>query len=276
MSKGKQEIFGMIPVRVLSKTTHNELIALCTISSFQGGNEYAFPSLDALAERSGITKQAFSKAATGLFKKGFINRKKRYGSTNIYFVVWHIEDLEAIKDSNKKVKKHKFKQSSESIGYLNQSDIVHPNNSDVDYRIQSDDIYKNNIKEHNTITEPDKIKSLTEQLKDLASDNSIAYTEDVNQDRLFQNKLMSEIANCTNDKILERANQYIAIRKNPKAPTWINSDKFGFKFLKFNWDRIEIEYNVNKQKSNVVKFERSEKEKPVFDSTDFDKMKGII
>lgn len=96
--------------------------------------------------------------------------------------------------------------------------------------------------------------TLSEQLKELAEKNNIPYTEDVNQDRLFLNKLMQEIKNCTNEKILERAEQFFSISKRDKKPAWIYSMKFGFKFLKFKWDEIEMEYNQNKPQ--VMEFKK--------------------
>lgn len=261
MGKGKQEIFGMVPVRLLSKTTHNELIALCTISSFQGGNDYAFPSLDVLAERSGISKQAFSKATTGLFKKGFIHRKKRYGSTNIYFVVWHIEDLDSIKESNKKAKKHKFKQSSDSIGYLNKSDADDTNKSDADGHIESDDILKEQLKEQVKISESgsEKIQSLPSKIQELASKNNIEYSQSLRDDNNFIGHIQGKIANATNERIYEQAEKFVWLWNNCKPrPAFMNKRLFGFKQLCFSWDEIEAEYNARKPKTNVLKFERAE------------------
>lgn len=106
MANGKLELYGMTPIRALPITTHNELIALTTISSFQGQNEIAFPGLDKLAERSGLSKQAFSKAATGLVRKNLVNRKRRYGSSNIYFVVWEFADKAQIKKRKRCRKKY--------------------------------------------------------------------------------------------------------------------------------------------------------------------------
>jgi len=91
-----------------------------------------------------------------------------------------------------------------------------------------------------------KIKSLSEQLQELAEKNNIPYTDDVRQDNNFHSKLMLEIKNCTNEKILERATQFVAIAKRDKKPSWVLTNKLGFKTLKFKWDDIEMEYKAGK------------------------------
>lgn len=91
-----------------------------------------------------------------------------------------------------------------------------------------------------------KIKSLSEQLQELAEKNNIPYTDDVRQDNNFHSKLMLEIKNCTNEKILERANQFVSIAKRDKKPSWVLTNKLGFKTLKFKWDDIEMEYKAGK------------------------------
>ena len=153
MANGKLELYGMTPIRALPITTHNELIALTTISSFQGQNEAAFPGLDKLAERSGLSKQAFSKAVTGLVKKNLVNRRRRYGSSNIYFVVWEFADKAQIKkenDAERRMSRAKILakniQLSESIRYSSGSDVDCQNDSDVSYPNSSDDILKEQYK----------------------------------------------------------------------------------------------------------------------------------
>lgn len=91
-----------------------------------------------------------------------------------------------------------------------------------------------------------KSKTLSEQLQELAETNNIPYTEDIRQDNNFHSKLMMEIKNCTNEKILERAKQFVAIAKRDKKPSWILTNKLGFKTLKFKWDDIEMEYKAGK------------------------------
>lgn len=279
MANGKLELYGMTPIRALSMTTHNELIALTTISSFQGQNETAFPGLDKLSERSGISKQAFSKAVTGLVKKNLVNRKRRYGSSNIYFVVWEFADKAEIKkenDAERRMSRAKILakniQSSESIGYIKESDHDYPNDSDVSYPNGSDDI----LKEQNKITElKEHTLTLSEQLKELAEKNGLTYSINTREQNLFQNKLSMEMG-LTNDRILEQANRFFEIVKRDQKQTWIHSFSFGFKFLQFNWDKIDAWHNANK--SNVVKFiQPTEKKAPAkFSDNDLDSLKEFL
>ena len=166
MANGKLELYGMTPIRALPITTHNELIALTTISSFQGQNEAAFPGLDKLAERSGLSKQAFSKAVTGLVKKNLVNRRRRYGSSNIYFVVWEFADKAQIKkenDAERRMSRAKILakniQLSESIRYSSGSDVDCQNDSDVSYPNGSDDILKEQYKRTELKEQPEKLTS---------------------------------------------------------------------------------------------------------------------
>lgn len=108
-------------------------------------------------------------------------------------------------------------------------------------------------------------KSLSKQLQELAETNNIPYTEDIRQDNNFHSKLMMEIKNCTNDKILERAKQFVAIAKRDKKPEWVKTSKLGFKTLKFKWDDIEMEYNKDRP-SNVTPFPtKKEPIRPTYD-----------
>ena len=44
------------------------------------------------------------------------------------------------------------------------------------------------------------------------------------------------------------------IAKNQFKPNWLMSDGFGFKFLAFNWDKIEALYNQSKPKILIKKW----------------------
>jgi DNA-binding MarR family transcriptional regulator len=102
-SRKRIGIYGSTPIDALPLTTHNELKALVAISSFQGADEYAFPSMEKLALRADLSLSALSKAVTGLVRKELVSRKKRYGHSNIYYLLHKTESKEEIKAENKKV-----------------------------------------------------------------------------------------------------------------------------------------------------------------------------
>lgn len=220
--KGKQEIYGSIPVRAFQITTHNELIALGTISSFQGTNETAFPGLDKLAQRSGLSPQAFSKAATGLFRKGLIDRKRRYGTSNVYFVIWEFETKEEIKSENNSERKKqraeklaKNRQSSEPFGYLNRSDDDYPSHSDVSYPNDSDNI----VKEHNkrTVVKEQREElthsflNLRSQLKERIESLGQRYISNDSKENTAINNWM--LAGCQPVDVLDTFNKLVKIKE---------------------------------------------------------------
>ena len=280
MANGKLELYGMTPIRALSMTTHNELIALTTISSFQGQNETAFPGLDKLSERSGISKQAFSKAVTGLVKKNLVNRKRRYGSSNIYFVVWEFADKAEIKkenDAERRMSRAKILakniQLSESLGYINESDHDYPNDSDISYPNESDDI----LKEQNKRTELKEhaIVTLPTQLKEFAKQNNLVYEMNVREDQKAQSKFVTELSQ-TNEQILAQVERLKPILKDSSCDWWSKTNSFGFNFLLKNWGRIDAWHNANK--SNVVKFvQPTEKKAPAkFSDNDLNSLKEFL
>jgi hypothetical protein len=155
-------MFGMVPIYALHKITSiNELKALTGISSYQGTNMEAFPSLDKLAARIGLSLQATSVAISGLVKKNIVVRKRNYGKVNTYYVLHETESQEGNLQHNRQVKKKirsgKLKQSmqlSENIGYQRSSDIDNPITPDVDNPISSDIILKEHSKQQHKITDP--------------------------------------------------------------------------------------------------------------------------
>ncbi len=131
---------------------------------------------------------------------------------------------------------------------------------------QLNQLTKNNIQ--NTPT-------LSEQLKELAEKNGLTYSINTREQNLFHNKLSMEMG-LTNDKILEQANRFFEIVKRDQKQTWIHSFSFSFKFLQFNWDKIDAWHNANK--SNVVKFiHPTEKKAPAkFSDNDLDSLKEFL
>ena len=162
-SRNKIGIFGSVPLFAIPLTTHNELKALVAISSFQGSDEFAFPSMEKLALRADLSLSALSKAVTGLVKKELVSRKKRYGHSNIYFLLYKTESLDEIKADNKKVtamqRARNKRKNSDALNQLdnrNEQDKHALNQLDHDALNEQDDILKEHskrtfIKEHTPV-----------------------------------------------------------------------------------------------------------------------------
>lgn len=137
---------------------------------------------------------------------------------------------------------------------------------------QSHATYNKNKEQQQTI----KTLTLSEQLKELAIKNNLTYSANPDEQGLFLNKLMR--LNYTNERILEQANRFFEIVKRDPKLNWIHAYSFGFKFLQFNWDKIEAWHNANK--SQVVQFKKPEnqkpKEKPSFSVNDLDSLKEFL
>jgi len=115
--------------------------------------------------------------------------------------------------------------------------------------------------------------TLSEQLKDLALKHNLTYSNNPNEQSLFLNKLMN--LNYTNDRILEQAHRFFEIVKREPKLNWIHSFSFGFKFLQFNWDKIEAWHNQNKPQ--VREFKKPEpKAKPIFAANELDAMERFL
>ena len=134
--------------------------------------------------------------------------------------------------------------------------------------------YKDNNKDNNK--DIPSTLTLSEQLKELAIKNDLTYSENPDEQGLFHNKLMR--LNKSNDRILEQANRFFEIVKRDPKLNWIHAYSFGFKFLQFNWDKIEAWHNANK--SQVVQFKKPENEKPKgkpsFSANDLDSLKEFL
>ena len=154
-----------------------------------------------------------------------------------------------------------------------------PENDKSNSRKQEMEIPKSG--NHDTDNKPDikpdnkNIPTLSEQLKELAEKNGLTYSINTREQNLFQNKLSMEMG-LTNDKILDQANRFFDIVKRDQKQTWIHSFSFGFKFLQFNWDKIDAWHNANK--SNVVKFiQPTEKKAPAkFSDNDLNSLKEFL
>lgn len=132
---------------------------------------------------------------------------------------------------------------------------------------QLNQLPKTNTKEHTP--------NLSEQLKELAIKNNLTYSANPNEQNLFLNKLMN--LNYTNDRILEQANRFFVIAKRDPKLNWIHSFSFGFKFLQFNWDKIEAWHNANKPQVREFKKPETKQSPPAkFSSTDLNSLKEFL
>lgn len=259
-SRRKIGIFGSVPVFALPEINSvNELKALVGISSYQGVNDEAFPSIKKLAERIGLSEPATSTAVSGLVRKDLVGRKRNYGKTNTYFLLYETESQSEIKIHNREEKKkarakrllenieiHNQKsQSFESLEHSKASNHESSNSSNHEHSKASNDILKEHLKEQGTITSAPIEKSLPIQLKELALKHNLVPATDLKNERLFQNKLTIEMS-LTNEKILEQAHRFFEILKKEPSLNWLQNDAFGFKHLQFNWDKINAWHNKNK------------------------------
>jgi hypothetical protein len=85
-------IYGIVPIDILKDVTLNQLKVYIAIASFQGNNENAFPGMDALAKRASLIESATSKAVSELVEKGYVERKRRYGKSNLYRILVPCDD----------------------------------------------------------------------------------------------------------------------------------------------------------------------------------------
>jgi hypothetical protein len=139
-------------------------------------------------------------------------------------------------------------------------------------------------KQLNQLTKPitkeieiEKIQTLPSKLKELALKNNIEYSQSIRDDNNFISHIQQKISNATNERIFEQGEKFVWLWNNCKPrPAFMTKRLFGFKQLCFSWDEIEAEYSAKKPKTNVVKFERTEKEKPVFDSNTLAQMTGFL
>ena len=71
------EIYGSAPISLLqSGCTLNELKAYIAIDSFQGAGDLAFPKVEQLAKRAGMSVSACSMAISRLEENGWVFRKR--------------------------------------------------------------------------------------------------------------------------------------------------------------------------------------------------------
>ena len=93
--------FTMIPNLLLDYAhtldiTPSELVVLINIESFRWNTRPAFPSVQRLADRTGMSERHITRLVTSLAKKGILQRKRRRNKTNAYELRPLIERLNEI------------------------------------------------------------------------------------------------------------------------------------------------------------------------------------
>ena len=100
------EIYGSAPISLLqSGCTLNELKAYIAIDSFQGAGDLAFPKVEQLAKRAGMSVSACSMAISKLEYNGWIFRKRNYGKANSYVCLVSAMNIKELEKKNKRVER---------------------------------------------------------------------------------------------------------------------------------------------------------------------------
>ena len=208
----------------------------------QGGRKKnALLSISRLVQLTGLSRQGVLNSRRNLFNDGWI-MYKLFGGMSSYAIIDRHEEF-------------KRKQESNELTDTSQQSLPDQSNELTDTSQQSGHIKESEIK---TIKEIEiNTPTLSQQLKELAEKNGLTYSINTREQNLFQNKLSMEMG-LTNEQILEQANRFFEIVTRDKKQSWIHSFSFGFKFLQFNWDKIDAWHNANK--SNVVKFPKYDME----------------
>ena len=296
-SRNKIGIFGSVPLFAIPLTTHNELKALVAISSFQGSDEFAFPSMDKLALRADLSLSALSKAVTGLVKKELVSRKKRYGHSNIYFLLYKTESLDEIKADNKKVtamqRARNKRKNSDALNQLdnrNEQDKHALNQLDHDALNEQDDILKEHSKRTELKEHPEKLTSskfieYKNRLRSIDEKFNLSYLESSKANQYYE-QAQKKYEELNSNKSFSEF--FESILAKLEKLTSQKLDRFAFKqgftiesLVKFDLQgcaKVEAWFNdcypqVAKQ---VIQQKPPVKEKPSFSANDLDSLKEFL
>ena len=183
------EIYGSAPISLLqSGCTLNELKAYIAIDSFQGAGDLAFPKVEQLARRAGMSVSACSMAISKLEYNGWIFRKRNYGKANSYVCLVSAMTTDELKKKNKRVERveaarknisrysekqnhpeHSEKQNIHATENQNEQHFEkqgdeHSENQNADYSEKQNDIlkdqYKRSLEKNNIKDQEDPAPSL--------------------------------------------------------------------------------------------------------------------
>lgn len=82
--------------RMTPEITHSEAIFIIHLMQFKWTERSPFPSYRRLADRMGVTEISIKRYARAMEKKGYLQRAKRTGRTNVFHLTGLIDQLNAI------------------------------------------------------------------------------------------------------------------------------------------------------------------------------------
>lgn len=186
------EIYGSAPISLLqSGCTLNELKAYIAIDSFQGAGDLAFPKVEQLARRAGMSVSACSMAISKLEYNGWIFRKRNYGRANSYVCLVSAmtrdelkkknSRVERIEEARKNISRYSGKQNdceysekqnihtteNQNEQHFEKQGDEHSEKQNVGYSEKQNDIlkdqYKRSIEKNNLKDQKDPAPSLSEK-----------------------------------------------------------------------------------------------------------------
>jgi uncharacterized phage protein (TIGR02220 family) len=93
--KTRLPVHGAVPIAILldEEITLADLKVYTVLASFQGSNDDAYPSREAIIARCGLVAETISRSVKHLMELGWIQRQQRgLGQTNVYRVMVESED----------------------------------------------------------------------------------------------------------------------------------------------------------------------------------------
>lgn len=82
-------VYGAVPVAILldEALTFADLKVYTVLASFQGSNDDAYPSREAIIARCGLVAETISRSVGHLIERGWVERKRRPNQTSVYRVM---------------------------------------------------------------------------------------------------------------------------------------------------------------------------------------------
>lgn len=93
--KYRAPVHGLVPVAILQdpSITLADLKVYVVLASFQGSNDDAYPSREAIVSRCGLVVETISRSVKHLMELGWIHRVRRPNQTSIYRVMFESDDV---------------------------------------------------------------------------------------------------------------------------------------------------------------------------------------
>ena len=120
--KTRLPVHGAVPIAILldEEITLADLKVYTVLASFQGSNDDAYPSREAIIARCGLVAETISRSVKHLMELGWIQRQQRgLGQTNVYRVMVESEDPvvtpRSLPSSSKNSEKNTRKEQSGNL-----------------------------------------------------------------------------------------------------------------------------------------------------------------